>query len=63
MVRVSSIVPPVMVIPKTAAGRINIPIFPIGFFAKGINCIGGDQPHQIAGYITIRSDPETPGLI
>ena len=53
MVRVILILDPVMPVPKTSAGRRNIPRLPIGSFAKGISTIGGDQPHQMEGYIII----------
>ena len=35
---------------------MNTPRFPSGSSVKGIICIGGDQPHQIAGkMMTIRA--------
>ena len=51
MVRVIRIVAAAEAVPRIRLGMMNMPRFPSGSSVKGISFIGGDQPHQIAGYI------------
>ena len=51
MVRVIRMVAADMAVPRIRLGMMNTPRFPSGSSVKGTHVIGGDQPHQIAGYI------------
>ena len=51
MVRVNRIVPAAEAVPRIRLGMMSTPRFPSGSSVNGTHSIGGDQPHQITGYI------------